>query len=250
MAKHHILGIDVGASGIKGAIVDVKTGELLTERHRVPTPQPATPAAMTSAFEELLGMFDYDGEHIGVGFPAIVQRGVAMSAANIHPDWIRTSVEKLWSKASGKRVHCLNDADAAGVASVEFGSAKQEDGVVCFLTIGTGIGSALFFENKLIPNSELGHIYMPNGMKAEHYASNKTRKMLDLSWTEWGQRFDEVLAQVERVVSPDLILLGGGASKRFDLYKDCFNITCPIAPAQFKNQAGSIGAAIYASKRQ
>ena len=245
---NHYLGIDVGASGIKGAIVDVATGELLTERLRVPTPQPATPEAMTEAFRELYAQFDYDGDYVGVGFPAIVRRGVAMSAANIHPDWIRTSISALWTRACGKRVFALNDADAAGLASVEFGSAKEARGVVVFLTIGTGIGSALFVDNRLVPNSELGHIYMPNGMKSEHYASNKTRKTLDLSWEEWGKRFDEVLAQVDRILSPDLILLGGGASKKFDLYEACLNVDCPVEPAAFRNHAGSIGAALYAAQ--
>ena len=248
MKSQHILGVDVGASGTKGAIVDVATGELLTERLRVPTPQPATPKAMTRAFRELVDMFDgYEADRIGVGFPAIVRRGVAMSAANIHPDWIRTSVEKAFGKACGKRVYALNDADAAGLASVAYGSAKQEGGVVVFLTIGTGIGSAIFVDGRLVPNSELGHFYMPNGMKSEHYASNKVRKTLELDWEEWGRRFDEVLAQVDRILSPDLILLGGGGSKHFDEYKQYLQVDCPVQPAAFRNQAGAVGAALYAA---
>ena len=246
---HHVLGIDVGASGIKGAIVDTHAGTLLTERLRVPTPSPATPKAMTAAFCELVGQFDYGGDHVGVGFPAIVRRGLAMSAANIHPDWIRTSVSELWGKAIGKRVHALNDADAAGLASVSYGSARRERGVVVFLTIGTGIGSAVFIDGALVPNTELGHIYMPNGMKSEHYASNRIRKTLDLDWTTWGERFDEVLAQVDRVFSPDLILLGGGASKKFDLFEECLNVSCPVRPAKFRNEAGAIGAALYAAEK-
>ena len=243
---HHILGIDVGATGIKGAIVDVTTGELLTDRLRVPTPQPATPEAMTEAFAQLFEQFDYQGQHVGVGFPAIIRNGVALSAANIHPDWIRTSVSQLWSRACGRHVHVLNDADAAGLASVTFGSAKKVKGVVVFLTIGTGIGSALFIDHKLVPNSELGHIHMPSGMKAEHYASNKRRKDLELSWEEWGHRLDEVLAQIDRILSPDLILLGGGASKYYDEFKQTLQSSVPIMPALFENQAGSIGAALYA----
>ncbi|MFK8056198.1 MAG: polyphosphate--glucose phosphotransferase [Saprospiraceae bacterium] len=241
-----ILGIDVGASGIKGAIVDVVTGELLTERYRVPTPQPATPKAMTLAFQELLPKFEYDGDLIGVGFPAIVSNGVALSAANIHADWIRTSVAKLWSKASQKTVYALNDADAAGIASVSFGRAREHPGVVIFLTIGTGIGSAMFVDGVLVPNTELGHFYMPNGMKSEHYASSKTRKSQGLSWDEWAKRFDEVLFQVQRLFSPDLILLGGGASKKFDSYKHLLQCQAPVMPAAQMNQAGTVGAAIYA----
>lgn len=247
--QHHVLGIDVGASGIKGAIIDVQEGKLLTERLRVPTPQPATPEAMTNAFAELVSMFDYDGACVGVGFPSIVRRGMAMSAANIHPDWIRTSITDLWGKAINKRVFALNDADAAGLASVSYGSAKAEQGVVAFLTIGTGIGSAIFINGILVPNSELGHIYMPNGMKSEHYASNRVRKTLDLDWKTWGCRFDEVLAQVDRILSPDLILLGGGASKRFDLYEEYLNVSCEVRPAKFRNEAGAIGAALYAAEK-
>jgi len=242
----HILGIDVGGSGIKGAIVDVITGELLTERFRVPTPQPATPKAMTLAFQQLLPQFEYTGDLIGVGFPAIVSKGVAMSAANIHPDWIGTSIAKLWSKASQKKVFALNDADAAGLSSVSFGRAKAHPGVVIFLTIGTGIGSAMFVDGTLVPNTELGHFYMPNGKKSEHWASNKIRKDKDLSWKEWAKRFDEVLLQVHRLFSPDLILLGGGASKKFDQYKDQLTCPVPVMPAAQMNQAGTVGAAVYA----
>jgi polyphosphate glucokinase len=244
-----ILGIDVGGSGIKGAIVDVSNGELLTERLRVDTPQPATPKAMTSAFKDLLDKFNYKGDVIGVGFPAIVRRGVALSAANIHEDWIGTSISKLWGKASKKKVYALNDADAAGMSSVSFGRAKKEDGVVIFLTIGTGIGSAMFVDGTLVPNTELGHFYMPNGVKSEHHASSKTRKENDLSWEEWAARFDEVLAQVERLFSPDLILLGGGASKKFDLYSHLLHTEAKVLPSALMNEAGTVGAALYAYQR-
>ena len=247
-AKHY-LGIDVGASGIKGAIVDVTTGTLLTDRLRVPTPQPATPDAMTAAFGELYKRFGYRGEVVGVGFPAIVRNGVALSAANIAPDWIRTSVAERFGKACGKRVYVLNDADAAGLASTAYGTAQDASGVTVFLTIGTGIGSALFIHNELVPNSEFGHVYMPNGMKAEHYASSKTRKTLDLGWEVWGQRFNEVLAQLDRVLSPDLYILGGGASKHFETYKHTLDTPTPVVPAEYQNEAGSVGAAIYAYRQ-
>ncbi len=247
---NHILGIDVGATGIKGAIVDVSTGKLLTERLRVPTPQPATPKAMTKAFHELYRLFEYEGDVVGVGFPAIIRRGVALSAANISPDWIRTSVSDIFGKACGKRVFVLNDADAAGLASATFGSAQHASGVTVFLTIGTGIGSALFIDNELVPNSEFGHIYMPNGMKSEHYASSKTRKSLELGWEEWGRRFGDVLSQLERILSPDLFVLGGGASKHFDLYKHTFETSVPVVPAEYQNEAGAVGAALFAHKQQ
>ena len=242
----HVLGIDVGATGIKGAIVDVTTGKLLTERLRVPTPQPATPEAMTTAFVELFRQFRYEGPYVGVGFPAIVRNGVALSAANIHPEWIRTSIAQLFGQAIQRKVYALNDADAAGLASAKFGSAQQVKGVAVFLTIGTGIGSAVFVDGHLLPNTEFGHLYMPNGMKTEHYASSKTRKTLELSWEDWGRRFDEVLAQLDRVLSPDLFVLGGGASKYFDEYKHTLQTPVPIIPALYQNEAGSVGAAIYA----
>ena len=243
---NHVLGIDVGGTGIKGAIIDIESGELLTERLRVPTPQPADPKAVTEAFLELYNMFDYHGDCIGVGFPAIVANGVALSAANIHPDWINVSISKLWTEATGKKVYAVNDADAAGLASVRYGSAKELEGLVLFLTIGTGIGSGMFINNTLIPNTEFGHIYMPNGMKSEHYASNAVRKSLELSWEDWGTRFNEVLQQLDRILSPDFILLGGGISKSFELYEQYLDVHCPIEPAQLLNEAGSIGAAIYA----
>ncbi len=245
----HILGIDVGATGIKGAIVDVATGKLLTERLRVPTPQPATPGAIAEAFRELYYLFEYEGDCVGVGFPAIIRKGVALSAANISPDWIRTSVADTFSRVCGKRVFVLNDADAAGLASATFGSAQHATGVTVFLTIGTGIGSALFIDDVLVPNSEFGHIYMPNGMKAEHYASSKTRKTLALEWEEWGHRFGEVLSQLERVLSPDLFILGGGASKHFDFFKHTLDTAVPIVPAEYENEAGAVGAALFAYKQ-
>lgn len=242
----HVLGIDVGATGIKGAIIDVGAGKLLTERLRVPTPQPATPDAMTTAFVELFRQFKYEGAYIGVGFPAIVRNGVALSAANIHPEWIRTSISQRFGQAVQRNVYALNDADAAGLASAKFGSAQQVKGVTVFLTIGTGIGSAVFVDGLLMPNTEFGHLYMPNGMKTEHYASSKTRKTLDLTWEEWGRRFDEVLAQLDRVLSPDLFVLGGGASKYFEAYKHTLQTPVPVIPAHYQNEAGAVGAAIYA----
>ena len=247
---NHILGIDVGATGIKGAIVDVSTGRLLTERLRVPTPQPATPEAMTEAFVDLFRQFDYRGPSVGVGFPAIVRNGVALSAANIHPGWIQTSIEQRFGEAIQRRVFAINDADAAGIASARFGSARQAEGVVIFLTIGTGIGSALFVDGRLVPNSELGHIFMPNGIKAEHYASSKTRKAVELAWDDWGRRFDEVLAQLDRLFSPDLFVLGGGASKYFEEYKHTLETSVPILPARYQNEAGSVGAALHAAVEQ
>ena len=191
MDHSKVLGIDVGASGIKGAIVDINSGEMLTERLRLPTPQPSTPEEMAATFRTLVRMHYWSGP-VGCGFPAIVKRGVAHSAANIDDAWVGTSVEKTFSEASGCPVHALNDADAAGLAEMQFGLGKGKDGTVLLITIGSGLGTALFSEGELVPNTEFGHIRM-HGQIAEHYAANSIRKEEDLSWEEWGYRFNEYL---------------------------------------------------------
>ncbi|PHN03032.1 polyphosphate--glucose phosphotransferase [Flavilitoribacter nigricans] len=240
----YVLGIDVGGSGIKGAPVDIKKGKLLSERLRIDTPQPATPKAVAKTFAELVKMHDWNGP-IGCGFPAIVRHGVAHSAANIDKKWIGTDVEKLFSKASGCPVKVMNDADAAGLAAVRYGAGKKVDGTVLMLTIGTGIGSALFIDGKLVPNTEFGHLFF-KGMIAEHYAANSVRKNLELSWEEWGKRFNEYLLHIDRILSPDMVILSGGASKRFDEYRHTITSETKIIPSAMLNNAGTVGAAIYA----
>ncbi|MBR9919829.1 MAG: ROK family protein [Bacteroidetes bacterium] len=247
MQEQQILGIDVGASGIKGAIIDVSTGELLTERLRLETPKPATPDSMAETVAELTKALDYKGNLIGVGFPAIVKNGKAQTAANIDPSWIGADIEASFGKSTGKKVVALNDADAAGLACVKFGVGKGVKGTLILITIGSGLGSALFTNGRLVHNTEFGHIHM-NGMIAEHYASSNTRKKEDLSWEEWGARFNEYLHHIERILSPDLILLGGGASKKFELYDEVIDVNTAVKPAELKNTAGSIGAAYYAWK--
>lgn len=240
----YVLGIDVGGSGIKGAPVDIKKGKLLSERLRIETPQPATPKAVAKTFAELVKMHDWNGP-IGCGFPAIVRHGVAHSAANIDKKWIGKDVEKLFSKASGCPVKVMNDADAAGLAAVRFGAGKSVKGTVLMLTIGTGIGSALFSDGKLVPNTEFGHLYF-KGMIAEHYAANSVRKNLELSWEDWGKRFNEFVHHIDRILSPDLIILSGGASKRFDEYRHLMTSETKIIPSAMLNNAGTVGAAMYA----
>lgn len=240
----YVLGIDVGGSGIKGAPVDIKKGKLLSERLRIETPQPATPKAVAKTFAELVKMHDWNGP-IGCGFPAIVRHGVAHSAANIDKKWIGKDVEKLFSKASGCPVKVMNDADAAGLAAVRFGAGKNVKGTVLMLTIGTGIGSALFSDGKLVPNTEFGHLYF-KGMIAEHYAANSVRKNLELSWEDWGKRFNEFVHHIDRILSPDLIILSGGASKRFDEYRHLMTSETKIIPSAMLNNAGTVGAAMYA----
>ena len=240
----YVLGIDVGGSGIKGAPVDIKKGKLLSERLRIETPQPATPKAVAKTFAELVKMHDWNGP-IGCGFPAIVRHGVAHSAANIDKKWVGTDVEKLFSKVSGCPVKVMNDADAAGLAAVRYGAGKKMQGTVLMLTIGTGIGSALFIDGKLVPNTEFGHLFF-KGMIAEHYAANSVRKNLELSWEEWGKRFNEYLLHIDRILSPDLVILSGGASKRFGEYQHVITSEAKIIPSAMLNNAGTVGAAVYA----
>lgn len=240
---YKILGVDVGASGIKGAVVDIRNGEMLTERLRLETPQPATPEAMANTFSELIRMHKWSGP-VGCGFPAIIKNGVAKSAANIDRSWRGTNVAKLFSKASNCEVKVLNDADAAGIAEMQYGYGFGKKGVVLLLTLGSGIGSALFMDGRLVPNTELGHVFL-HGKIAERYAANSIRKKLDMGWDEWGTRLNEYLMHIERLFSPDLIILGGGVSKRFDQFEGFLNINIPVKPAKLLNNAGSIGAALY-----
>ena len=247
--QNEILGIDIGGSGIKGAIIDRTTGQLLTERLKFATPSPATPAAVAETVMELIQALDFKGKLIGCGFPAIIMDGVAKSASNIDDSWVNIDVEKLLSKKTGCTVKVLNDADAAGIAEVSFGKAKGRKGVVLLITIGTGLGSALFVDGILVPNTELGHFHLRNQkVVVEKYASNAIRMEENLSWKAWTKRFNKYLARLERMFSPNLIILGGGTSKRFEFYGDMLEAKAEVVPAQFENEAGVIGAAMYAAK--
>ncbi len=239
----NVLGIDVGGSGIKGAVVNLEKGELLTERHRITTPQPATPKAVGAVFKQMIHHFDWKRAPIGVGFPAAILDGVAQTASNIHKDWIGTSVEDLILKVSGCPVKVVNDADAAGLAEATFGAGKGQSGLVILLTLGTGIGSALIMDGKLVPNSELGHLKF-KGNIAERYASDATRRKEDLDWKEWGTRLNEYLNHVNRLFYPNMIILGGGSSKKFSKFADRFDVPTKVVPAQLLNQAGIVGAAL------
>ncbi len=248
MDEKYILGIDIGGSGMKGAIVETATGQLITERIRIPTPQPSIPEIVAKAFKKLIQLIGWNGDVIGCGFPAIVKKGVAYSAANIHQDWLGTDASKLFAQASNCEVYVLNDADAAGIAEMKFGQGKDVEGTVLMITIGTGLGSAIFIDGKLVPNTELGHFKI-NGKIAEHYASNFIRKNEELDWVEWGGRFNLYLQHLERLFSPDLIILGGGVSKKIDLFEEFLTIETKITPATFRNNAGTIGAAMYAYEK-
>ena len=241
------LGIDVGASGIKGALVNVQTGEMEGARFRVDMPQPSTPDNAAAAIAGIVQHFKYEGK-IGVGFPSVVKNGVAMTAANLDKSWIGANIENVIGKATGCEVIALNDADAAGMAEMRYGKGKGKLGTVVLITIGTGLGSAIFTDGHLLKNTEFGHLLMKNGMIAEKYAADSIRKNEELSWKKWGKRFNEFLERVNLYVQPSLILLGGGSSKYFDEFKDRIKISTPVEPAQLLNSAGIIGAAVYAAE--
>jgi polyphosphate glucokinase len=243
-----ILGVDVGGSGIKGAVVDTVTGELVTERYRIDTPQPATPEALAAVLAQLVIHFNWSGL-VGCGFPAAIQHGMPRTAANISPSFIGINIDKLFSEATKCSCYSLNDADAAGMAEMHFGEGVGQSGVVLLITIGTGLGTVFFMDGKLLPNTELGHLYLKNGKKAEHYASDAVRKNKDLSWKIWGKRFNTYLTLMEGLFWPDLIILGGGGSKKFDKFKKHISVEAPVRPAAFLNQAGIVGAALYAQSK-
>lgn len=239
-----ILGIDVGGSGIKGAIVNTKQGVLLTERHRIPTPQPATPAAVIATIAEIINTFGWKGP-VGVGFPAAVVNEIVRTASNIDKSWIGINAAAEIERQTGCVTHLVNDADAAGFAEMKFGAGKKEKGTVIITAFGTGIGTSLFVKKKLVPNSELGHVLL-HGDIAENYAANSVRKRENLSWEEWGGRVNEYLQHIERLFYPNLFIFGGGVSKYFDKFSGFLSLETPIVPAKNKNHAGIIGAALAA----
>lgn len=243
-----ILGVDVGGSGIKGAIVETTTGDLLTERLRLVTPSPSTPESVAKTIAELTKTLNYSGP-IGVGFPSVIHHGVAMTAANIHRSWIQTNARDLFSQVTGQPVTVLNDADAAGLAEMTFGHGAGQKGTVLILTVGTGIGAVLFVNGQIVPNLELGHIYLKNGVTGEKYASDATRKNKDLSWAAWASRFNVYLAQMEALLWPDLIIVGGGISKKEDKFFKHLHTRAPLLLAKLQNQAGIIGAALAAERK-
>jgi polyphosphate glucokinase len=242
-----VMGIDVGGSGIKGAIVDTATGEFIKDRFRIETPSPAKPEAIGKAFSNMVDHFEWKGK-IGVGFPSVVKKGICFSAANIHKSWIGANIEEIFSKATGCPVIAINDADAAGIAEMHFGAGKGIDkGVVLVLTLGTGIGSAIFVDGHLMPNVEFGHLEM-DGKDAEKRASAGVRQEKNLSWKDWGKRLNAYLKMVDSLINPDLIILGGGVSSRYGKYQQFLSIRSRIVTAEFLNNAGIVGAALAAEE--
>jgi polyphosphate glucokinase len=241
------LGIDFGGSGIKGAPVDLDSGEFIGDRVRIETPQPATPEAVAEVFVELIGRFPDSEGAVGVTVPAVVRRGVASSAANIDRAWIGTDADALFTDATGRDVHVVNDADAAGLAEVRYGAAAGRRGLVILTTLGTGIGSAIVYDGALVPNSELGHLEI-DGKDAEKSAANSVREKNDLSWSKWADRLTTYYRTLEKLFSPDLIVLGGGVSKHADKFVDLIDVETEIVPAKLQNRAGIVGAALWAAE--
>ena len=242
--KSYPLGIDVGGTGIKGAPVDLDTGEFVADRLRIDTPEGATPGAVADVIAEIVEHFsDLVGdEPIGVTIPGVVQQGVVRTAANIDPAWIDTNAEELIAARLGRRVTVVNDADAAGYAEIHYGAAKDRDGLVVVTTLGTGIGSAVINDGQLVPNSEFGHLEI-DGHDAESRAANSARKSEDLSWEEWAERLTTYYRTLEKLFSPDLIVVGGGVSKKADKFLPLLEIRTEIVPARLQNAAGIVGAA-------
>jgi polyphosphate glucokinase len=244
-----ILGIDVGGTGMKAALVDVETGELCGDRHRVATPRPATPDAMAGAIRQLVGEFDYQGT-VGCCFPTIVSDGRARSVSNLNEAWRDVPIDETFERATGLPFVVVNDADAAAVAEMNLGAGRGLDGLVLTITIGTGIGSGMYYDGQLIPNLELGHMAGKEGEPFEAYASKRAREAEQLSWLEWGARFNAFLVRAARVCSPDHIIIGGGTSKKFERFRDALTVPTPIHVAKFLNNAGIIGAAVAAAERE
>ena len=238
-----ILGIDIGGSGIKAAIVETKSGQFVGDRYRLDTPQPANPENVALAVKQITKKFKWFGK-IGCGFPAVIQNGIIKTAANIDKSFIGIDANKLFSKTTKCDVFVFNDADSAGFAELTFNDEKKHKGLTIFLTIGTGIGSALIKDGVLIPNTEFGHLYMQNGMIGEKFASDAVRKNQDLSWEDWAKRFNEYLLHLEKIFNPTLFIIGGGTSKKIDKFQSLLSIKTEIKPAKFMNNAGIIGAAL------
>jgi len=240
-----VLGIDVGGSGVKGAVVDTDTGSLLSERVRIATPKPSTPDKIAAVVHELVGQLEYSGP-VGCSFPTVVVDGQALTAGNIDESWRGTRVDELFGQATGQEFVVHNDADVAGLAEMSLGAGRGLDGTVVMITIGTGLGSGVFYNGMLIPNIELGRMPGKDGEPIEFYAGDRARKLDDLSWHDWGERFNYFLQRVARVFAPAHFIIGGGASKKLDKFADQLDVDASIRVAEFLNNAGIVGAAIAA----
>jgi polyphosphate glucokinase len=240
-----ILGVDIGGSGIKGAPVDVEKGEFTQDRLRLATPEGAPPQEVARVVAEIVAHFGWEGP-VGVTFPGVVTGGVVRTAVNLGDAWIDLAARDLFAEASGVPVTLLNDADAAGIAEMTFGVGRDRPGTVLMLTLGTGVGTALFLDGRLVPNTELGHIEI-RGRDAERRASANAREVHDWSWHDWAKRLAEYMRRIEALLWPSLIIVGGGVSKKADRFLPLLeDVRTPVVPAELHNDAGIIGAAMAA----
>jgi polyphosphate glucokinase len=243
-ATKSVLGIDIGGTGIKGAPVDLGTGALTSERVRILTPSPATPAAVADVVVKVLDEIGVEGP-VGLTLPSVVTGGVVRTAANIDQGWLGTNAVELFAKATGRDVAVVNDADAAGIAEVRFGAGAGRSGVIVVVTLGTGIGSGLFVDGTLVPNTELGHLHLHHG-EAEDWAADSVRERDDLSWKEYAERLEHYLELVQSLFWPSLIIIGGGISKKSDKYLPYIKVDTEVVAANLQNDAGIVGAAMFA----
>ncbi|MGL5828859.1 MAG: polyphosphate--glucose phosphotransferase [Angustibacter sp.] len=250
-ADSFTLGIDIGGSGIKGAPVDLGTGALLRPRLRLATPAPATPESVMESVAQIVRHFDQElpprpDLALGVTVPAVVQQGIVRTAANIHHSWIGFPIEQRLAELLGRPVRALNDADAAGVAEARFGAARGQSGLAIVATLGTGIGTALLLDGRLIPNSEFGHLEL-SGRAAELYASSAARENEELSWPQWAERLEQYFTKLENLLWPQLLVVGGGVSRKAEKFLPLITLRTAVVPAELLNQAGLIGAALWAT---
>ena len=238
-----VLGIDIGGSGIKGALVNIETGQMLTERHRIPTPDSRKPEEMAAVVAEITQFFNYNGP-IGIGFPSVIKNGICTTKGNLHKSWVGVNIRSLFERHTACKVTVNNDADAAACAEMAYGAGKGLQGFVMMITIGTGLGSGAFLNGQLIPNFELGQIPYKKYDKIELWASAAAKEKEALSFKKWAKRFNTFLGFVTLICAPDHIIVGGGTSKDWDKFSQYLTLDCPIKPAEFLNQAGIIGAAV------
>ena len=243
-----ILGIDIGGSGIKGGIVDTHTGMIISDRHRIPTPKSRNPKDIAAIIRQIKEYFQWT-DSIGVAFPTVVINGKAKYKSNLDESWVGLQIDDLFrSQCEENTFNIINDADAAGMAEMRFGAGRHHSGKVLMITVGTGLGSALFYDGELIPNLELGHLFYKNGKVIEHWAADSARKNEELSFEQWGKRLNKFLKHIERIMTPDFIIIGGGVSKHIHKYRDQINIKTPYLMSEKQNNSGIIGAACYAAE--
>jgi polyphosphate glucokinase len=243
---NHAIGVDIGGTGIKGARVDLASGQLAGERVRIATPQPATPDAVVDVVNRVIERVGGDGP-VGLTLPAVIRGNVVRTAANIDPGWIGVNAVDAFAAATGRRIGAVNDADAAGLAEMRYGAGRDRSGVVIMITLGTGIGSAVFVDGNLVPNSELGHLPLRQ-VDAEDWAAESVRELEDLSWKKWARRLQAYFEMLERLMWPDLIIVGGGVSKKSAKFLHHIDVQTDVVPAELFNDAGIVGAALFAPR--